>query len=355
MQPKISVVMATYNRAETIRETLRCLDAQTLAPGEYEVLVIDDGSPDHTLQVLDEAKGWVRFPLTVMTHANAGPGYTQNRGIREARAPVVLLIADDIFLAPGALAAHLAVHQTHPEPQAASLGVVRQSPQLTQSVFLRTWDPFRFSSFDGLQELPYYLFWACNVSFKRDFMLAHGMFRDQRGRAGAAAHEDAELGYRLHLHGLQLYLAQEGTGYHYHIENLPGAMKRAYQRGLNFGEFHAHVPTPEIVVRYHVLNRRTLADHFRAVFGPRRRYLIGADRNPLLLAARYLMRTATFNRLTLPLLWVPLLEAAEHRAWAARLVHRNLYRGVISWHFFKGVRDADALYTAPGMPPRPAS
>ena len=34
-------------------------------------------------------------------------------------------------------------------------------------------------------ELPYYMFWACNISFRREFMLAHGMFRDEMGRLNA--------------------------------------------------------------------------------------------------------------------------------------------------------------------------
>lgn len=349
--PRISVVMATYGRAEIIPETLRRLNAQTLADHEFEVIVIDDGSPDHTQRVLAEAEGWMRCRYRWMSHANAGPGYTQNRGIAEAAAPLVLLIADDILLAPQALAAHLAQHRAHPEPGAAVLGRVLQSPALTQSVFLRTWDPFRFDSFEGLQQLPYYLFWACNVSFKRDFMLQHGMFHARRGRAGAAAHEDAELGYRLHQHGLQLYLAMDGLGHHHHVETLDGAMKRAHQRGLNWGEFRERVPTPEIVVRYHVLGWDTLGDHWRALTGPGRRFLIGADRNPLLLVLRYLLRSLLFNRLTLPGLWLPLLRRAEQQPALARWVHRDLYRGVISWHFFKGVHDAVALYGQPGTEP----
>lgn len=108
--PRISVVMATYGRAEIIPETLRRLNAQTLGDDAFEVIVVDDGSPDDTQRVLADAAGWMRCRYRWMTHANAGPGHTQNRGIAEALAPVVLLIADDILLAPQALAAHLALH-----------------------------------------------------------------------------------------------------------------------------------------------------------------------------------------------------------------------------------------------------
>lgn len=347
--PKISVVMATYNRAETLRETLRCLDAQTLPADEYEVVVVDDGSPDETRAVVEAAIHQVRFRLRYLTHANQGPGYTQNRGIREARAPIIMLMADDIFLEPEAVAAHLDAHARHASEVTAVLGRVKQSPSLKESAFLRIWDPFRFDAFAGMEALPYYLFWACNVSFKRSFMLAHGMFRNEMGRAGAAAHEDVELGYRLHRQGMRLYFAPDALGYHHHIETLSGAMRRAYQRGLNFGEFHQRVPEPEIAVRYHVLDFSTLGDHARALNSDRRAYLIGADRHALLLTLRYLLRFVLFNRATVPLLWLPLAQAAERYSPLERLMHRDLYRGVISWRFFRGVSDAKRIYGVGGV------
>jgi glycosyltransferase involved in cell wall biosynthesis len=340
--------MATYNRAQTLRDTIACLDAQTLAPEDYEVIIVDDGSADDTRKEVGEAMGQVRFALRFLSHDNQGPGYTQNRGLREARAPLAMLMADDILLDAGALGAHLEMHEQHPDPRTAVLGRVVQSPKLVQSVFLRIWDPFRFDSFEGLEALPYYLFWACNVSFDREFMLTHGMFREEMGRAGAAAHEDVELGYRLHRRGMRLYFASGALGYHYHIENLAGAMQRGYQRGLNFGEFHKRVPEPEIVVRYHVLSFSTIGDHVHALRSDRRRYLIGADRNPLALALRYALRFTLFNFVTVRLLWLPLASAAEHSPLLAPLMHRDLYRGLISWRFFCGVRDAKRIYGSKG-------
>src|SRR5437868_15370592 len=93
--PSLSVVMATYNRAATIYETLQHLADQDIAPSEYEVIVIDDGSSDNTREVVESAQAWAPFKLTYLHHSNRGPGYTQNRGIALAAAPVLLLMADD--------------------------------------------------------------------------------------------------------------------------------------------------------------------------------------------------------------------------------------------------------------------
>ncbi len=343
---RISVVMATYNRAETIAITLNHLAEQTLDPASFEVIVVDDGSTDGTENVVRTMQPALPFHLTYVKHPNRGPGYTQNRGIRMAQAPIICLMADDIHFAPDALAAHLRFHERHPDPEVAVLGKVLQSRELAaESVFLAKWDPFKFRHLENYQELPYYLFWACNVSCKRDFLLQSDLFREARGRAGAAAHEDVELGYRLSKRGLRLFYAREALGYHYHLETLHGAMARAYQRGLNWDEFRELVDEPEITVRYHILSRHTLKDHMKTFLRPNN--LIGADRNLLYLLIRQMVRMVCFNIVTIPLFWRPVMDLAEKNTLAGAAMHRQLYRGVIAYHFFKGAADGRRMFAEP--------
>lgn len=337
-RPKISVVMATYNRAETLRETLRHLAEQDLDPAEYEVIVVDDGSSDHTRSVVEEWVPRARFALSYLHHSNQGPGYTQNRGLEVARAPIAMLMADDIFMSAQAVAAHLRMHEANPEPEVAVLGRVEQPAALRDSVFARTWDPFRFKDFAGMREMPYYRFWANNMSAKRDFLLRHGPFREQRGRAGAAAHEDPELGYQLSRFGLRILYCPEALGFHHHPAVLENECRVGYIRGLNFGPFRERVGRPEIAVAYHVWDISTVGDHLRTWFGPGRPYVAPADRNPVLLL-RYLLRGLAFNSLTIPLIWKPLLERAERDPRLARLMRASFYRGVIAYNFFRGYRE----------------
>src|SRR5262245_50251851 len=63
---KLSDGMATYRRAETLRETIHHLANQDLDPVSYEVIIIDDGSPDDTRAVVEEAQTRVPFQLTYL-------------------------------------------------------------------------------------------------------------------------------------------------------------------------------------------------------------------------------------------------------------------------------------------------
>jgi len=344
-QAQLSVVMATYNRAETLRETIHHLADQELDPSVYEVIIIDDGSTDNTREVVEEAQTQVQFRLIYLHHPNRGAGYTQNRGIRSARAPIILLMADDIFQSRRSLREHLDFHTAHPELEVAALGCVRQSPQLeSKTMFLRTWDPFRYSDFEGLTELPYYRFWACNISVKQEFLLQNALFRESMGRGGAASHEDAELGYRLQQHGLRILYCPAALGFHHHVVTLRQACERAYSMGLNFGEFNQSVPVPELAVAYHVFSLGTIGDHLRIWFGPRRKFVPPGDRNPLLLLARYLIRGIGFNGATVRYFWMPLFERAERDPRTARFVRAPFYRGLIAYHFFRGCREGPSKF-----------
>jgi hypothetical protein len=196
-------------------------------------------------------------------------------------------------------------------------------------------------------ELPYYMFWACNISFKRDFMQRCGMFRNEKGRAGAAAHEDVELGYRLHQHGLRIVFSEPALGFHHHVVTLEGMIDRSYERGLNWHDFRELVPGPEIDIRYRVFNLPKLVRLFRTLGRDREKYLMGYDRSLLQLLLRYVLRMVVFNPLTVPLIWLPLFDRAEHDEFLGKRMADGLYRGVVLYYFLKGCREGERGLSGP--------
>lgn len=109
-EPKISVVVPSYNYGAFIEQTISSVLAQTF--GDLEVIVVDDGSTDQTAVVVD------RFHdkrLRYIYQDNRGLPAARNTGIRAARAPIIALLDADDLYHPEKLAIATAYLDNHPE------------------------------------------------------------------------------------------------------------------------------------------------------------------------------------------------------------------------------------------------
>ena len=91
--PLVSAIIPTYNRAHIIGEAVESALAQTYS--NMEVIVVDDGSKDDTLDRLKQFGDRIR----VIAQANAGPAAARNRGIGESRGELIAFLdSDDLWL-----------------------------------------------------------------------------------------------------------------------------------------------------------------------------------------------------------------------------------------------------------------
>lgn len=92
--PLFSIVIPSYNCAQYIQQTLRSIYNQT--ERNYEIIVVNDGSPDNLLEVLAQETD---PRLRVITQENGGVSRARNRGVEEARGTyIAFLDGDDIWL-----------------------------------------------------------------------------------------------------------------------------------------------------------------------------------------------------------------------------------------------------------------
>lgn len=104
--PDISIIMPTYNGTDFIGNTLMSITIQ--GDVNYEVIVIDDGSSDHTVDLVREyAKTDDRVLL--YTQKNRGPQATRNRGLERAKGKYVTFLDHDDLLLPNSLNRRLEV------------------------------------------------------------------------------------------------------------------------------------------------------------------------------------------------------------------------------------------------------
>jgi glycosyltransferase involved in cell wall biosynthesis len=92
--PRITAAICTFNRYDTLAAAIESLTGQSLAPDEFEILVIDN-SPDHE-QSADMAKDYTAIPNLVW-HIERTPGLSNARNVatQHARAPLIAFMDDD--------------------------------------------------------------------------------------------------------------------------------------------------------------------------------------------------------------------------------------------------------------------
>lgn len=91
--PLVSVIIPVYNGEKTIRETIESVLQQTFP--NFEVLVINDGSTDATLDILSQIKD---SRLQIFSYPNARQAASRNRGLERAKGKyIAFLDADDLW------------------------------------------------------------------------------------------------------------------------------------------------------------------------------------------------------------------------------------------------------------------
>ena len=109
--PTVSVVIPAYGHADYIVATLTAVFRQSFR--DFEIVVINDGSPDHTAAVLQPfvASGRIRY----FEQKNAGQAAARNAGLQQARGEFIAYLDDDDIWPEDKLAWQVANLRSHPE------------------------------------------------------------------------------------------------------------------------------------------------------------------------------------------------------------------------------------------------
>ena len=94
---KVSVVMPIYNAYDYLRPAMDSVIDQTLR--EIEIICIDDGSTDHSLEIIKEYQK-LDERIRIITENNAGAGAARNKGLARARGEFVIFLDADDFYEP---------------------------------------------------------------------------------------------------------------------------------------------------------------------------------------------------------------------------------------------------------------
>ena len=255
---EISVVIPTYNRSAMLIRVLDALETQTKPP-PFEVVVINDGSTDSTVTLVEESlrsKRW-SYPIRFETQPNSGPGLARNVGVEMATGRYILFIGDDTVPEPEFLAEHFRVHaaQDH-NTWVACLGYTGWPENEPATPFMNYINDFGlqfgYQLIDHGDVVPYNFFYTSNISLSREVIAAYPFDT----AFPAAAWEDIELAYRLDAKGLEIHYNEKAVTRHFHPMTVASFARRQYAVGKSGAIFYGKHPELR-----HFLGVQELEDH----------------------------------------------------------------------------------------------
>jgi glycosyltransferase involved in cell wall biosynthesis len=95
---KYSIIVATYNRSQEIKELLETALKLDFPSDKFEFVIIDDGSTDDTSQVIKAFQEKAPFQIQYIFQKNKGPGEARNTGMRQAQGEYFLFVDSDVLL-----------------------------------------------------------------------------------------------------------------------------------------------------------------------------------------------------------------------------------------------------------------
>ena len=198
---RVSVVIATRDRAARLAALLTALRAQEIDSSEFEVVVVDDGSRDGTAELLERERTRRGLRIEFLRGHGHGPAAARNLGWNAAVAPRIAFTDDDCEPPPGWLANLVGTAVAHPEAiiQGPTTPIPREVDH--QGPFTRTkWI---------VEPNPWYQ--TCNILYPRALLERLGGFDE--GFPDALG-EDTDLGWRARQLGAELVWCEDARMYH---------------------------------------------------------------------------------------------------------------------------------------------
>jgi glycosyltransferase involved in cell wall biosynthesis len=234
-----SVVIPTYNRLPILTKCLRALEQQQFVD-RYEVVVVDDGSTDGTVDWLHAQAA--EFPhVRLFCQDHQGPSAARNLGVAKAAGDTIIFIDSDLVVTEVFLSSHAAALRQGQADLGSDRLFTYGRVVNTANFEHPTTEPYKITDFSAAY------FATGNVAIARHWLEQVGLFDTGFQLYGW---EDLELGVRLKQLGLKLIKCPEAVGYHWHpafsLDQIPSMIDKEIQRGRMGVLFYQKHPTWDV-------------------------------------------------------------------------------------------------------------
>lgn len=219
---KLSLIIATYNRADSLLRTLESVVLQTALPELWECIVVNNNSTDNTAEVFArfaaENQG---FDLKMVTETKQGLSNARNAGITASKGEYVAIVDDDETLESSYIESYIEFFDSFPTAMAAG-GAVRAEYEshrprwmshFTERMIANPIDLDVVVTLFPNNRVPA----GGNMAFRREVFTRVGLFNPRLGRNGQSliGGEENDLFARLRAAGELLYFVPNAAIYHH--------------------------------------------------------------------------------------------------------------------------------------------
>lgn len=218
---RLSIVIATYNRATLLLDALKSVIRQSAPAQEWECVVVNNNSSDNTSECFAEFAGeHPEYNLRIVDEPNQGLSYARNRGIRESVGEYIAIIDDDEHIAEDFVAAYIRLFDDVPEAVAAGGPIVARYPTgRPRWMSCYTERPIANTMYFGeeVREFPKgRVPGGGNMALRRSAIRRYGVFDTSLGYSGESliGGEECDLFERLQIADAKYYYVPTAVMYH---------------------------------------------------------------------------------------------------------------------------------------------
>lgn len=256
-KPKLSIIIATYNRGEKLLRTLNSLIKQSLDKQSWEGIIVNNNCTDNTIRLFQEFKASNpdAWNLRMVLENEQGLSYARNKGIAESSGEYIAIIDDDQLVNRDFAKNYLDFFEQHPDAAAAGGKITplyyfeppKWLSHLTEKPIAGTLDMgTKVHLFKG-NKYPF----GGNMAFRRSTIEKYGNFNIKLGRTGKKllAGEEKDLFRRIKNGGGKIYWVPGPEVYHIipqerltreyftKLTRMTGVTERIRTKGESFGSY----------------------------------------------------------------------------------------------------------------------
>lgn len=218
---RLSLVIATYNRAEQLLVTLGSVASQQYSAEEWECIVVDNNSTDATRSYVE--KFCAEHPSLNIRYCfelKQGLSYARNAGIAAAKGDIIAFIDDDERIVEEFIGAYINLFDSYPEAMAAGGRIIAEYPTgrprwMSKYVEQPIANPMDFGDHISLfpqSRIP----GGGNMAMRRRVFETIGVFDTTLGRTGKSliGGEESELFERIKANDMTCYYVPRAVMYH---------------------------------------------------------------------------------------------------------------------------------------------